>query len=953
LSQKRIFKANSWLVPSSDNEDAKAFMIKKGQENPPNQLIRNCSSEFSPSNFLVPGWSGEGIISKDALGLKNNLQALVSSATKQFTNVNSNKTLKRLIYSEFLSYAQEHNLHLEELDNPANFWYHLQRKSSPHKQILKEFNEIYCFRAVTVYLFKIRFILILNEELGNQISETSIMNPNSYLHRVFKKGSSKELHADCLKLNEYSWYRPETNDKEIIQQLMIQLPNVSVTEIIKICSQDSHSFRDKSKLDFKDSEYSHSLSHKSFGLFINKLLANFPFWLDGTTSNKREHKKDLNVLNTKFMGNSLTSLSLSHCLAQEYNSFKHWSKIISPDFEGAKFNNGNFLKFCHELQFITFLVQLAKKQELDALDLLCHVMNEKHTKMFQRNDQMSIFMDLGEENNPQYDRIVINLNQLQKKNPHHALCNSIYAEYSNLNRNGYLFVMSNQRFFVPSQSEKVESVLKKFDLKATIDLENLHGRGEVGNHIFIFKKKEENEKTGFDMNAILMGPAVTKVRKASCLTMTWRGKLSQFNNFEILVNELSAIIDEKTITDTPLYQKELDHGLSFEFHQDVIVNGKLLSSTSQDPKKITHPNFFKNLTKSCMPLSTFFNIESITGSAPTKNKFTNNFLGIPTCKDALYPLILVVDYRSPTQTKLIITSSDSYQGMIEKFGHAYYQYFGLTPKIENINYNIFREFFATPIGTQLIQLSLGGSSVKTKAKLNSLLIPKFFTEAKPLPNHLENQLVFLNANDKKIMSFHPDKIRNEFNQVKDNLLNLSTRYPWQCLSRLSLFKFNLEACLKKFAYDRSKGSLIVDYNNPLIREPLLKLKSYPLLPKHEDIFVEFMFSKPDDIHNSLEKAKIKFEKEQYCLELYSEAKLIIKFYSEKNLLKFMKFILSKFQNVPISQIIQSFKVPKLSEFNPVIEEYTVLQSILEEIDTNARRQMTDLITQQISSSSKF
>jgi hypothetical protein len=953
LSQKRIFKANSWLVPSSNNEEAKAYVLKKEQTDNFDSELNKIEKKFSPSHFLIPGWSGDGIISKDAMGLKNNLQSLVISAATQITNISSNKSLKKSIYLEFLAYAEEHNLHLEDLDSPANFWYHLQRESSPHNSILTKFNEIYCFRAVTVYIFKIRFILLLNKELGNKVTETSIMNPNSFLHKLFRKGSSRELHADCLQVNEYSWYRPGSEDKELIRQLMNQLTNVSVTEIIKICSQDSHSFRDKSKLDFKDSEYSHSLSHKTFGLFINKLLVELPFWLEGRPA-ERNNKNQLSVLNTKFMGEGLTSLSLSHCLAQEYSSQQKWSRIISPDFQGDKFNSGNFLKYCHELQFITFLVQLAPKQGYQPLDLLCHVMTQKHTKMLQRADQMLMFMDQSDCNNSQYDRVVLNLNNLPKKNPHHALCSAIHSEYSNISKNGFLYVMSNQKFFVPSQSEKIESLLKKFDLKASINLDHLHGRGEICSNVYVFKKKEALEKADFDMNAVLMGPAISKVKKASCLSFNWAGKLSQFNNFEILINELTKVFSERQMASTPIYQKELEHGLSIEFHQDAIVNGKLLSSVSQDSTQITHPNFFKNLTKSCMPLSNYFQLESISDSSPNKSSFTSDFLGITNELVQGYPLILVVDHRSETQTRLIMASSDTYQGMVEKYGHAYYQYFGLTPKIDNINFNIFREFFGTAIGMQLIQLSLGGGSVKMKAKLSSLLIPKFFANAIALPSHLESQLDFLNTQCMQLMTLHPDQIRKRFDHVKENFLNFCSKYPWQCLSRLSIFKFNVDNCLKDFAYCQKEGKLIVDFRNPLIKDPLLNLKSYSLVPKHNDVYIEFIGTTKEDIHLNLTKINLKVDdKDQYCLELYSRNKLIVNLYSEKNLLEFMKFILTQFQNVSISEIIQNFQVPQLKEFNEVIDSYTLLQTMLEVVSANSRQLITDLMAQQISSSAKF
>ena len=152
-----------------------------------NCSVQNKSRSFSPSNFLVPGWSGEGLISKNALGLKNNHKKLVNSAISQLTSVNSNKRLQENIYQCFLSYSREHNLHLEGLDDSKSFWEHLQTEQSPHREKLCRFNELYCFRAVTIYLLKIRFIIILNQSLRVKTNETSLMNPIVFFINFLRK----------------------------------------------------------------------------------------------------------------------------------------------------------------------------------------------------------------------------------------------------------------------------------------------------------------------------------------------------------------------------------------------------------------------------------------------------------------------------------------------------------------------------------------------------------------------------------------------------------------------------------------------------------------------------------------------------------------------------------------------------------------------------------------------
>lgn len=926
-------------------------MLQKEKEGSLNSLLDREKSEFSPANFLVPGWSGDGIISKNALGLKNNLQILVESASEQLIKVNTNKKLKQTIYQEFLAYAEEHSLHLHELDSAANFWYHLQRENSPHQEALEQFKNLYCFRAVTIYLYKIRFILILSQEMGVKVTETSLMNPNSFFHKLFKKGSSRELQAECLQLNEYSWYRPEQDDKIIINHLKDQLPNISLTEIIKIFSQDSHANREENKLDFQDSEYSHSLSHKSFGLFINKLLIELPLWLEPKNFLQSPETCALKVLNTKFSGEALSSLSLSHCLAQEQNSFMKWEQIISPDFCGDKFHNGNFLKYCHDLHFLTFLVHMAKRQEHNPLDLLCHVMNEKKNKGLQSFDQMSMFMDHENVAGTVYDRNILNLANLPKKNPHHQFCHQVLAQYETTPEDGYVYVLTNQKLFIPSQSEKVENLLKKFQLKASFNLEELVGKGEISNHIFIFQKKPERSNPGFDMNAILMGPAINKVKKETCLNFRLTGQLNQFQNFESFVNELGDMFANKKLAHSPIYQKELNSELSLEFHQDVIVKGKLISSVSNDPGKITHPNFFKNLTKTCLPLSYFFRIESIQNQSTRKNQLANDFLGIPENHQNHFPMILVVDHRSSTHTKLSIASSESYQGLVEKYGHAYYQYFGLTPKVEQINFNLFREFFNSPIGLQIIQLSLGGGAVKTKAKLNALLIPRFFTEASELPEYLENSLKLLGMTCTTLMGMHPQDIESQFAEIHGQVEELIAKYPWQILGRLSHFKTNIHNCLEDFAYNQKDGKLKVDFRNPLIKNPLVSLESFPLLPKHNDVFLKLESESPQDIHLPLERVEFSShdnEEQGDSLRFFSGDKHIITLYSDRKMLDFVKFITDGAGSLPISALVQNLKLPRLEELQKVIDSYTLLQESLEKIENENQGLITKLFTQQIS-----
>ena len=200
----------------------------------------------------------------------------------------------------------------------------------------------------------------------------------------------------------------------------------------------------------------------------------------------------------------------------------------------------------------------------------------------------------------------------------------------------------------------------------------------------------------------------------------------------------------------------------------------------------------------------------------------------------------------------------------------------------------------------------------------------------------------------KLMSLHPETIQNNYNQCKEQVLNLSKKYPWQIISRLSHFKFNLENCLKDFDYGGKEGKLVVDFTNPLIKDPLLSLESFSLVPKHDDIFIEFVSDNPNDIHESLTKTSICKGEDQNLMKLFNKDKHILNLYSEHSMLDFINFIVSSSSNIPISAIVQNLKLPKLADFNLVIDGYKELQELLESIESDNQRTMTNLFTQQIS-----
>src|SRR5690606_17030693 len=119
-----------------------------------------------------------------------------------------------------------------------------------------------------------------------------------------------------------------------------------------------------------------------------------------------------------------------------------------------------------ELQFLTFLVYKSEKQGATPIQYICKVM-AGHFKN-RKNAQLKQGFLL--EDDPfyasTYDRVVLNLCHFPKNNPQHFLMNQILDQVKYLRPNGYLFVFSNKKLFVPSLSERLGPILRELKTEA-------------------------------------------------------------------------------------------------------------------------------------------------------------------------------------------------------------------------------------------------------------------------------------------------------------------------------------------------------------------------------------------------------------------------------------------------------------------------------------------------------
>ncbi len=905
---------------------------------PPNELLES----FSPRSFLIPDWHGEGIISKAALNIKNCLHLLwheSQAELKKFSH--ATRILKQSVYDEFLAYlatipnkeAFENHEMLPE--GPNEFWSKLL-EAPQEKSILDEFFKIYSFRVVTVYLYKIRFLVNLADTLNQEIAVTNILNPSAFLSKIFRHGSKDELFCDALFTGPYSWYRPSNIQQEKIVPLLRDLKNTSITEMMKICTyaQVQSEKQNKSPLKFDDSEYSHSISHKSFGLFLNKLLIFLPSWLNHEESNhafKNYNYKNPALITCKYIGSKLSSFSLSHWLAQEHNLQTPWQAVLSPEFCGTDFFNGTFIKACHELQFLTLLTSVAKSQALEPISFLAQICKER----YQTTNELNIGSLFTTKS---LDRVILHIPDHPKKNPHHYLLAQINAHTQKLNVDGHAIILTNQKIFVPSHSDKVEQLIKNFKIEAFIDMTQLKGKGEIPDYIYILKKQPPVfSKSNQEDFTVL-------IKKDSCLIFNFAGILGQFNKFALLLIEFEKFIQDKLPT-CAIYHKEIEKNISFSFHQNAICDGRLLHSNDNDnaQRGITHPSFFANIAKNCIPLESYFQIETITHTDQENNLNLeiNALLSVNKNRAQNYPLILVIDRSKKHSTRLEIIPSSNYLAKVESCGIALFDYFGLVPKISGLNPNLFREYFNSVIGNQLIQLSTSGKATKLKAKISGLMVPRFFSRLNTSDSNLKIHQ-FVKNNPKEILSYSPENLEHGFNEALVNLKQSASADPWETLESVAIMRHNIDLAISMITHSEYKKAHNC-YTNQFFMQKLATLKTHPAFPNNPDIFFEH--KKNDGL---ITGHKITQTQDISKLVIFDKDQEILDIHGDKVMLEFVEFILKRAYGMRINSLLASLHIPKLNDLKELFTVFYQINNILKTHSKELHNLANHIIVSEIS-----
>lgn len=925
---KKTFTAAQWFQKDIESSQDSKGLLNDGKSQVPchkgtrfptfinlPRVIKasiNEGDRFSPLYCFVPGWKGDSLLSKNVVKF-DRLMTLVQLDVKNelFKTKDFPKTIKLGLFTEFLSYAETRGLHFEGLDELSRFWQQIDPEKLSEDLNLSLFIDLYANRVATITFLKLRFIASLLDRCGIEINDKALLYPTSFLSQIFKKGSLSELECRALESNLYSWYRPHEGMKESMRELLLVSKDLEISEITKQISFRTQVKQDQQKV------YSHALSNLSFGLFLNSLQINYPKWLEtieGKTQNSLQDEEK--IISCKYSGDYLESLSLSHWLAQENNIDFRWDEVLCPDFKGREFVSGTFAKICNELQFLTFLSNKADYQGERPIEYICKIMGGHFRNRKNNIAKLGMLLDNNPFYTSTYDRVVLNLCHFPKNNPQHYLMTQILDQINFLKPNAYLFVLSSKKLFVPSLRERLDPVLRELKTEAIFDLENIKGKGELGSYIYIFRKKNKAE-----------------TEKQLCSYFRISADLQNFQQFSSITEHLRSFYLSHLSEVPPMAHLDFPDSFRVEFFQEAIVNGMLIHSASEDSNRITHPSYFKGLLANCVPLDMIFEIKSL--HAQEKSLINDNSLNLGLKRDISY--FLVVDFRGQ-EVNLELHPMDTFRSIHSDYGETQCTYFQLIPKIPGLNPNILRNYFLTPVGRQVTNLTFTGGPNLVKGSLSKFLVPKFLTETELLPDHLLSGFKSLEMTEDQLLESSPKDILKSYAHIDQITIDLFPRYACEILSRFSTFEQTLQSLIWKMG-DQRYGQKI-SFNNPLVQAKLVSRPTRPLYPENEDIFIEFVEGTvPSDIHLMLTDTALKVSHEGdlklFSLELIHQDKVVVRLHAEESLVLFIQFLLTHAMNVPLAKILRAVHVPSLVELKLILDSTkefkTSYQELLEQV----------------------
>jgi hypothetical protein len=957
LNQNKHF-AQNWLQFSSIDSSSPAQQlfddIDKAKESvkryalpnftphnqPQNKLIDTIKPnllstdlEFNPTKHFIQGWNGDALNSKDVIVLKKMKSQLEQKALQQFLKIDHfTKSFRADLYNEFLTYSHSRELQFIDLENSQAFWSELKNPQSKNREALDLFLNIFISRVIAIYILKIRFISYLIDIKDSHLSfKQVLLNPNLLVNQLIRKGGTHHLHSKSFTTNLFSWWRAEDADWEIVQEMHKSLCQLNISQIIKLISAQNY------QTDGEQQFFSHSLSHKNFGLFLNSLLINFPTWIDSLKDpesiNKLKNQNDFKVISCKYTGDYLESLSHAHWLAQDNNKYFKWDEILCCDFKALDFEYGSFFELFNELQFMAFLAEISKMHGLPIVETIYetinrHFINRKNSQA----DQTSFFNEMQVDRTSTYDRVVLNLCHFPKNNPSHFLISHIMEQLKSVNSNGLLYVLTDKKLFVPSSKDKIEALIKISKLEAAIDLSEIKGKGEAPSFIYIFSKR--------------MAQKPINAQENQTYSLRLRGDLDSFHFFHFFTDELNLFFQDHLTLSPAIYSKDFYGNFRIEFYRDAVVNGRLIRSTDKETNSITHPAYFKKLCENSCQLDHFFEIEPI--DEKKSKKETIDFAVLNWSMPAYdFPFFAVLDRRNAEDIKVEIFPIITLKAIQNNYGFAYCDYFGLRPKLQGMNINIFREYFQSNIGHQLIQLNFQGQHSKFKSALNALLIPRFLLNVTSMPEYVENGLLLLKSPHEDLKEIPPSELLAEFQKLEVFLSGLTHKFPTHILSLLVQFKANLEQASNEL---NIIGNGEINFKNPQIYLPIMECEQFHIYPKNEEVFIQLKYTKKEQLERTDHIIKLVLDprdKSLAFIEAYIEQDCVMQIHLALSSAKFLFFLLSNFSNMSLPHLISAIKIPKAHDIDRVLTIIEQYQYALSKTKENCHRIIQSILINQI------
>lgn len=831
--------------------------------------------------YLLPGWSAQSLSSKNFFRALSYLETLQSDLINILVTEHFPPKLMGLIWQEY----KKHDLQNNALDIKS--FSHLLKDAHQESSPLYEFIYYYSSRLILLYFLQLRLLKILHQKLDLHETMRELFSPPLALNKIFAKGTSRELKAKSLENNQYSWYRPSEIRLPQVYMLYNLSTDLSFPETLKLLH--------KLQRQKKPTHHSHAMSHLGMGLLINCLQVNLPKWHKNQMQTSETQHDDLRIHSALYSGDYLEELGVSYWLAQENNKTFSWDELICPHFTSGKEALAPFEFHFHELQQLQLLAEIHHHYSTPLLEFITTIYQQ-----WQNNISSIHQADLLEEQDgitsKCYDQIILSALDLGKNNTHHILLQKIHQALTQLKDDRFLLVMSNQNFYLPSQSEKVANIFKFISPICTIDLTGIESKGETPNYIYIFRKKH--------------GAETSYGQTCTSFTFRFTGQMTSFQNFCAVAEEINNFFQKFLHTAPAIFQSCPEPGtFSLDYFHSPIVNGVQIYSSDNSKQYITHPNFFKNLLKNTMPLTYYFDINHID---PKEIKNSPPQFSV----DQFLPLnksqapgswnnedyLLILNLSDPYSPCAHLSSLEMIESKIQELGQSEYLYYRIRPLSKRLNINLFKTYVESKIGQQVLGITVANNKNQVRSKINTFLVPSFVLKS--------------DDHGHKSASLDFSDVLKFIETFKSSIPNISN-FTQQMLE-LSEFKKHTDLLLKKA--EREAGNWKdFDFNTKDIITELNSMPLNDLYPNNNELNVTFHTHVDVLKKTIINQHEINIDSFWASLSLKSNNSPQVSIKGTPSQMVFLDFLLKKVPKMNALDILTLIKIPSASDCTKLIQ----------------------------------